>query len=306
MCQSIQPVTSQQNNRSCGEHHTVVYGKTEISFVSSTIVRIRYSVDGVYDNRPTLTVPALKAATVELETEEVDGWFVVRTADLEVRIQGGIEPPSAKNFSVHFKVGDTLCDWNPSKSPERNLGGTARTLDRCNGALMLPHRRDPGGTSSFLEIDQGIVSRDGWALFDDSAGVPLDSGWLGESRPPGQIDWYLFAGGRDYKKTIAEATRVFGAQPLPPRFAFGYWLSHYWVYCDYELKELVSSLHAADVPIDVLVIDMDWHKQGWTGYTWDQSYFPDPEKFLNWCRTQKLNISLNMVLNNVKNYIMKY
>ncbi|MEZ6084538.1 MAG: glycoside hydrolase family 31 protein [Phycisphaerae bacterium] len=37
-----------------------------------------------------------------------------------------------------------------------------------------------------------------------------------------------------------------------------------------------------DVPLDVLVIDMDWHLDGWTGYTWNPKYFPDPDGFLKW------------------------
>ena len=52
-----------------------------------------------------------------------------------------------------------------------------------------------------------------------------------------------------------------------------------------------------DTPLDVLVIDMDWHISqdqfkamgekdqsgqmlGWTGYTWNKVLFPDPNAFL--------------------------
>ncbi len=53
--------------------------------------------------------------------------------------------------------------------------------------------------------------------------------------------------------------RVAGRIPLPPRFAFGAWWSRYWAYSDQELDELVRGFRENDTPLDVLVIDMDWH-----------------------------------------------
>ncbi len=81
--------------------------------------------------------------------------------------------------------------------------------------------------------------------------------------------------------------RVAGRIPLPPRFAFGAWWSRYWAYSDQELDELVRGFRENDTPLDVLVIDMDWHinqeqlkamgekdqsgyELGWTGYTWNK------------------------------------
>ena len=52
---------------------------------------------------------------------------------------------------------------------------------------------------------------------------------------------------------------VAGRIPLPPRFAFGVWWSRYWAYSDQELDELVRGFRENDTPLDVLVIDMDWH-----------------------------------------------
>ena len=98
---------------------------------------------------------------------------------------------------------------------------------------------------------------------------------------------------------------------MPPRFAFGTWWSRYWGYTDEELKELVHEFHIFDVPLDVLVIDMDWHQTfnmrwsrevldqagqrlGWTGYTWDRNLFPDPPGFLAWCENKGLKTPLNL------------
>ena len=39
---------------------------------------------------------------------------------------------------------------------------------------------------------------------------------------------------------VRDGARVFGAQPLPPRFALGYWWSRYWAYTDVKVEQLVD------------------------------------------------------------------
>ena len=60
-------------------------------------------------------------------------------------------------------------------------------------------------------------------------------------------------------KALGDFVHVAGRIPLPPRFAFGVWWSRYWAYSDQELDELVKGFRENDTPLDVLVIDMDWH-----------------------------------------------
>jgi alpha-glucosidase (family GH31 glycosyl hydrolase) len=132
------------------------------------------------------------------------------------------------------------------------------------------------------------------------------------SEQPGKyVDWYFFGYGRDYRKALGDYVRVAGRIPLPPRFAFGAWWSRYWAYSDQELDELVRGFRENDTPLDVLVIDMDWHindeqlnamgetdqsgeRLGWTGYTWNKLLFPDPDDFLKKIHEEGLKATLNM------------
>jgi alpha-glucosidase (family GH31 glycosyl hydrolase) len=110
---------------------------------------------------------------------------------------------------------------------------------------------------------------------------------------------------------LKDYTRVAGNIPLPPKFSFGYWWSRYWQYSDNELRDLVETMRSLDIPIDVLIIDMDWHETwgltakntqfdeygqrvGWTGYTWKRQLFPSPENFFAWCHKNNLKTSLNL------------
>ena len=133
-------------------------------------------------------------------------------------------------------------------------------------------------------------------------------------RPGGESpaqDWYFFGYGHDYRKALGDFVRVAGRIPLPPRFAFGAWWSRYWAYTDQELDELVRGFRENDTPLDVFVIDMDWHisheqlqamgevdqsgqRLGWTGYTWNKLLFPDPDAFLKKLHAEGLKTTLNL------------
>jgi len=52
-------------------------------------------------------------------------------------------------------------------------------------------------------------------------------------------------------------------------------------------------------PLDVLVIDMDWHysdgiRGGWTGYTWNEELFPDPAGLLKEFDEQGIQVTMNL------------
>ena len=131
-------------------------------------------------------------------------------------------------------------------------------------------------------------------------------------RPAGdRQDWYFFGYGHDYRGALYDFTRVAGKIPLPPRFAFGAWWSRYWSYTDQEFNGLIREFHTHEVPLDVLVIDMDWHptfqeftgnqkldasghELGWTGYTWNKLLFPDPDAFLAGVHAEGLKATVNI------------
>ncbi|CAF3801438.1 unnamed protein product [Rotaria sordida] len=126
-----------------------------------------------------------------------------------------------------------------------------------------------------------------------------------------QQDLYLFGHGHAYSQALFEFTRLTGSIPLPPRYIFGIFFSRYWAYAEYEERQIITEYIQHDIPLDVLVIDMDWHKTfykllsnstqdqadqeiGWTGYTFDKHLFPNPVKFFQWCKQLGLKNALNL------------
>uniref|UniRef100_E6QHP9 Glycoside hydrolase, family 31 n=1 Tax=mine drainage metagenome TaxID=410659 RepID=E6QHP9_9ZZZZ len=131
-------------------------------------------------------------------------------------------------------------------------------------------------------------------------------------RPAGERqDLYFFGYGHDYRAALGDYVRVAGRIPLPPRFAFGAWWSRYWAYSDQEILDIIHGFHENSTPLDVFVIDMDWHinqeqlkamgevdqsghNLGWSGYTWNKLLFPDPDQFLDQLHADGLKTSLNL------------
>src|SRR3990167_2740444 len=212
-------------------------------------------------------------------------------------------PLNGRTFSITLK--STGTKWHPGTEDKRNLGGTTRTLDRVDGSTS---------------IEPGLISRSGWSLVDDSRSpllVKERSGyfksWAYErNQTVNYVDWYFFGYGNQYRDCLRDFVKVAGNIALPPKYAFGIWWSRWWLYSDNELKELVKDFNNNGVPLDNLVIDMDWHLTaydqmnngvvdlagqplGWTGYSWNYTLFPDPESFLSWCHnTAGLHVTLNL------------
>lgn len=267
------------------EKATVVSGNARFTVLTPELIRAEWSPDGQFEDRASHVFVNRRLPVPNCSVERADGWLTLRTDKLAVRYKedGGRFAPD--NLSITLTLDGLPVRWKPGTQDKGNLRGTYRTLDGVSGGHPIP---------------PGIVSRDGWVLVDDSNRLLFDKfegtdwPWVVVRDAKDAIDWYFFGYGRDYARAVHDYTRVAGRIPLPPRYAFGAWWSRYWAYSDEELRQLVKDFQGHDVPLDVLVVDMDWHLDGWTGYTWNPKYFPDPEGFLRWVKEQGLKVTLNL------------
>jgi len=275
----------------------VVSGEVRFTVLTPQMIRLEWSADAKFEDRASLVFLNRKLPVPPFTATNDGGALVLKTSALELRYQRNTGKFTAANLSVALQLNGAPVVWRPGTPDTGNLKGTTRTLDGVNGSTRL---------------EPGLLSRDGWTVVDDSARLLFDhSDWAWVApRPTGdRQDLYFLGYGHDYRRALGDYTRVAGKIPLPPRFVFGAWWSRYWAYTDTELMALVAEFRAHDLPLDVLVIDMDWHltfpdqkgalddsghSLGWTGYTWNRSYFPEPEKFLGWAHAQGLKTTVNL------------
>lgn len=260
----------------------VSVGNARFTVLTPAMIRMEWSPTGEFEDRASFTFVNRRLPVPDFKASTDDAWLTIDTGELVLRYRKEGERFRKGNLSVAFKLNDEEVVWRPRMNDTGNLLGTTRTLDGVSGACPL---------------EPGLLSRDGWTVVDDSNRLLFDNSdwpWATTRKTKRAVDWYFFGYGHDYKRALLDYTKVAGRIPLPPRYVFGTWWSRYWAYSDEELKELVKQFNEHDVPLDVLVIDMDWHLDGWTGYTWNPKYFPDPDGFLKWVREQGLRATLNL------------
>ena len=300
-----------ENNPKADEKAQVVVGNARFTVLTPQMIRMEWSEDGKFEDRATLTFVNRKLEVPQFKVRQTRSKVTITTSNVTLTYVKG-EKFSAENLSAEILVAGKKVVWHYGDKDSQNLMGTTRTLDRYYGSQ--DHPRSNRRRSS---MEHGILSRAGWTVVDDSERhvfVPVETHWKNwvECRPDGdRLDLYLFAYGHEYTKALKDYTRVAGDIPLPPKYTFGYWWSRYWQYSDNELRDLVETMRSLDIPLDVLIIDMDWHdtwgftsknskkdeygqRIGWTGYTWKNQLFPSPENFLAWCKKQNLKTSLNL------------
>lgn len=292
----------------------VTAGKARFTVLTSRLVRMEWSEDGRFEDRATLGIVNRRMPVPAFKVSRSGGKVTIKTDGMTLTYKGD-GPFDGKNLEVSFnmpagkdKKGRPVTKkavWRPGMDDSGNLLGTTRTLDGCNGETT----RDP--------FDKGVVSRDGWAVLDESTRqvfVPVESDWKNwvANRPEGKRqDLYLFAYGHDYTAAVSDFTKVAGRIPLPPKYSLGYWWCRFWQYSDFEFVGLGRQIRSFDIPIDVMVLDMDWHETwslrrsnapkdefdqriGWTGYTWNATLFPNPENHLQDLHDLGLKTTLNL------------
>jgi len=305
------PVASKSN--------TIIFGKTRFQLLTDRMVRLEWSETGEFEDHSTLAVVNRKCPDVSFTKEENGTSLVLKTDSLLIDYNDNGNRLSSENISIKFDMDGNEACWNPEMEDTENLGGTIRTLDGVDGDKQavwdtpnldyIPNEKGKGQhgnpsqsltqflwDSKSVDLGKGLLSKSGWSIIDDSANITIcdETEWVKE-RPEGKKqDLYFMAYGHDYKQALEDGAEVFGRQPIPPRYALGYWWSRYWAYTDQEIEELVDCFDAMKVPIDVMVVDMDWHLEGWTGYTWDKRYFPDPDEFLSELKRRNMKITLNL------------
>ncbi len=224
--------------------------------------------------------------------------LVIETEYITLYYKGGEFTRESLYARIH--VNGFECRWHFGDENRENLGGTLNTLDGVDGFRPLP---------------DGLIARDGWYALDDSGTPVLRDGWAENRNEAHMTDIYLFAYGKDYFQALADLAAVSGSFELPRKYFFGSWYSRWWPYTAEEFIGLADEYDENGFPLDILVMDMDWHYQdwghregepqyqygyghaggnlGWTGYNWNLRLIPDPEGTVKALNDRGIAVTLN-------------
>jgi len=124
-----------------------------------------------------------------------------------------------------------------------------------------------------------------WNFIQPSWRVFMEGQW---------IRFYILTG-PDLKDLRQDFMELVGKPPVPPKKAFGLWISEYGYDNWAELEDKLSTLRANRFPVDGFVLDLQWYggiREGsddtQTGsLTWDEGNFPDPEAKIAYLRDEQ-------------------
>lgn len=274
------------------EGGVVVLGNARFSFITPSLVRMEYAEKGKFLDDSTLfavnRTQFYDSVTVETRPGNL---YIMRTPKMRVEYQADGFPFGQVNLKVYFTHKGREQRWYMASSQSENLRGALYTLDGLDGAT---------------DLDEGLLSRDGWYVINDTGRDIIKNGWIA-SRPREHVqDIYLFVYGTDYKAALRSLRAIGGAVPMTRKYVHGSWYCRWWDYSQAEFMDIARGYAENDFPLDILVLDMGWHTQkqatvgtghagrrGWTGYTWDRTLIPEPEKLISTLKKDRISVVIN-------------
>lgn len=269
------------------DRNCLIQGKNyRISILTERLIRFEYSGQGIFEDRATQRVIHRRFPVPQFTVAEKENQIDIITEYLQISYDKAEFNCNGLSIRLSRQTYSNNSIWHYGESGN-NLKGTARTLDAADGAI---------------DLEDGLLSRTGYSVLDDSNSMILEeNGWV-TPPAPGHKDFYFWGYGHDYNECLNDFFCLCGKTPLLPRYALGNWWSRYHAYTQEEYMALLERFQAERLPFSVAVMDMDWHYvtleekygSGWTGYTWNEELFPDHKKMLLELHEKGYHVTLNV------------
>lgn len=267
-----------------------VLGNYRLTFITDHLVRLEYAVGQRFLNDSTLFAVNRKDFPVEVTMKKNGRKHVFTTKAMTVELDNDGFPYGQNNLRITFLMQGKTKGWCLTDGQSGNLRGALVTLD---------------GVSGEAPRQEGLLSRNGWYLIDDTGKDVYRNGRLAVRDRNHVQDFYFFAYGTDYKAALKSLAAISGPAPMTRKYVHGAWYCRWWQYTADDYRELVRGYHEHDFPLDIMVFDMDWHKKdfasgtghaftrGWTGYSWNRKLIPDPAGLIKEFKDQQVYVVLN-------------
>lgn len=226
----------------------VIEGKTyRFTVLTERLIRLEYSPNGKFEDRPTQRVIFRKFPKVEFSKSNTEMLIQVTTTYFTLNYV--MEKPfssgkfsSGGNLKINLKNTDRV--WFYGHPEVRNFGGINYSLDNFNGNL---------------KFDRGFYSTDGFACIDDSNSLVLDSTGSFVVRDNKELDLYVFMYRKDFGLCLQDYYTLTGYPMMLPRYALGNWWYKNCKYTKDELNKLLGKFKEEKIPISAVMLGDKWH-----------------------------------------------
>ena len=248
---------------------------------------------------------------------------------------GGPDPP-ASWVSGHDSPPDMRPSSVARIMPEpHNFNGTMNHGPSFEGGLDC-YSNPPDCVAAYHQVwGQGLISGKGLVVINDTnatrlapAPAPGSKEWQwidgASTRVANHVDTedlYLLASGLDYPRALGDWASISGAPSLPPLAALGIWYSRYFPYGEESYSNtIIANYSKYGLPLSVGVLDVPWHNRnyaisdlgpdkkgtappgrgcnGWDGFTFNRTLFPDPKRFFDKVHGEGVKMILSVHMQN--------
>ncbi|GEP19308.1 glycoside hydrolase family 31 protein [Pediococcus argentinicus] len=262
--------------------------KYRFTVLTNKLLRLEYSESGQFEDRTTKVIQNRDFDNPDFDVirDHAGHQLEIVTDSFHLYYEGGKFSNDTLFIDAKYNFETYYSRWYFGEKIEKNLKGTARTLDKADGEIPL---------------EDGLMTKGGFSVLDDSKSfIQIGDEFI--DRDHTEDDFYYFAYGRDYLATLKAFYRLTGSTPIVPRYALGNWWSRFYPYTQDEYLQLMKRFENEKLPIAVSVFDMNWHTtkipsemgSGWTGYTWNRDLFPDPKGTLKKMHDAGRKVTLNV------------
>ena len=279
--------------------HTIVRKNVRFTVITPCLLRVEVQPKGKFCDEPTQSVWFRDFCEPEFKVNESRDTIEIKTTKANFLYSFKAQ----KMLRVKLRDGRVVTNYTSG-----NLKGTCRTLDITAGIITL---------------GDGVCSKNGVAILDDSDTLVLKKDGSILPRANKEKDEYFFAYGNNYIGATTDLYKLTGKVPLIPRYALSNWWSRYKAYSQDEYLSLMDKFKEEEIPITVATVDMDWHwvnikekfgkdshkvmphknfmefvydfwSTGWTGYSFNTDLFPDPAGFLKKLKDDNYKVTFNL------------
>ena len=224
--------------------------KFRFTILTEHLVRLEYSPNGIFEDRPSQRVVFRKFPKVAFNVTQSETLMQVTTPCFTLDYVKEKPFSSSKltpGNTLKVTLNQTDRIWYYGHPQARNFGGITYSLDHFSGSLKL---------------DKGFYSTDGFAVLDDSDSLVLDETGDYVTRNNHSLDIYVFMYRKELGVCLQEYYTLTGYPAMIPRYALGNWWYKNKKYTTEELKQLVTKFRDNKIPISTILLGNKWHVDG--------------------------------------------
>ena len=232
-----------------------------------------------------------------IETESVVVQLPVKSTDLAViqealaEVAGSAEL-SEENRNIRLPLSEDDIVYGLGESVRgMNKRGWIYRSNCTDDPYHLEEKHSLYGAHNFLLITSMQRS---YALYVDTPGyVTFDVGytWLDELRialDEFDVNLYLITG-ESCRDIVRQFRRLIGRSYIPPKWAFGYGQSRWGYRNEDQVRDLVSRMRNAGIPLDMVYLDIDYMER-FKDFTVNPETFPNFSDFVKEMKEQGVRL----------------